>query len=54
MKVMPRHDALVSTPRRAMKIAPLNINNVIKRFEGSGMRQLTQLAGRLDELARAQ
>ena len=37
-----------------MKIATFNINNVNKRFEGSGMRQLKQLAGRLDERARAQ
>ena len=40
--------------RAAMKIATFNINNVNKRLEGSGMWQLKQLAGRLDERARAQ
>ncbi len=36
-----------------MKIATFNITPGNTRLEGSGMWQLKQLAGRLDELARA-
>ena len=54
MKVMAGADAPLPTITQKSKIATFNINNVNKRLEGSSMRQLKQLAGRLDERARAE